>query len=781
MTITSATWTVGTASAGPVTVTFATGSSLDMGGAGGTSNINIHGNLSVTGGTITLDGAGTTENWNVYGNMAMSGGLITTSGATSHMHYNVFGNYTMTGGTTDADGASGLIVINVNGNGSFSGPCAMTNTGAGCTSAVHFALPTASGSMQIDNTSTGTWSKTNIYVDAGCTAQLAGNFSTTTGAAAFGLMVNGKLICPAAYVVNGTRVFALNSGGTLVVAHATGINGAIVTTGTKTFNTGANYTYNGSAAQVTGTFLPASLISPSVLTISNTAAVTLSQATATTGTLAFTAGVLNTGSFTMTTPGSSTAVTGAGATSYVNGTLVKTISSYSTVFYEVGDVNYAPMGLSLSTAGTAGSLGVKVSNGLHPNVATSGLPATNMANHYWTISNLSAAGPATVTAKATYNTADIIGGSNAAFVTQVYASSAWLGTPLSTTNTATPYTSSPTAGIALASIAGDYIFGNGPCTTAPITGTATVCEGATTTLSSATTGGTWSSAATAIATVSSAGVISGVSTGTAVISYTAGACTVTTVVTVNPLPVAGTITGVTAACIGFTTTLANATTGGTWSSSNTAVATVSAAGVVSGVASGTSAISYTVTNGCGSVSAVATVTVAATLIVAPITGPDSVCPGSTITMANATGGGVWTSQTTSIATIAGTGIVTGVAPGFDTIIYTITNSCGTKAAKKRIKVRTAAACLAGVAIAGGTGNELMVYPNPNKGMFTVKLSSDTDEPIHIVVTDITGVMVRELTSASNKPTEVQLGVATGMYVLTVYSGQGIQVAKVFIE
>jgi gliding motility-associated-like protein len=69
-------------------------------------------------------------------------------------------------------------------------------------------------------------------------------------------------------------------------------------------------------------------------------------------------------------------------------------------------------------------------------------------------------------------------------------------------------------------------------------------------------------------------------------------------ITVTDINVAA-ITGNTSICAAGanSTTLANTTTGGTWSSSNTAVATVSNAGVVTGLSAGTTTISYSVTSG----------------------------------------------------------------------------------------------------------------------------------------------------------------------------------------
>lgn len=65
----------------------------------------------------------------------------------------------------------------------------------------------------------------------------------------------------------------------------------------------------------------------------------------------------------------------------------------------------------------------------------------------------------------------------------------------------------------------------------------------------------------------------------------------------------------------------------------------------------------------------------ASAVLPPISGPTSVCGGSTITLTNATTGGTWSSGTTSVATIgASTGIVVGgsiTATGTTTITYTV--------------------------------------------------------------------------------------------------------------
>jgi gliding motility-associated-like protein len=138
---------------------------------------------------------------------------------------------------------------------------------------------------------------------------------------------------------------------------------------------------------------------------------------------------------------------------------------------------------------------------------------------------------------------------------------------------------------------------------------------------------------------------------------------------VNPLPV---ISGVFSLCQGTSTTLSSSIAGGTWSSSNGAVASIgSSNGVVNALSVGNTTITYIAPTGC------LTTQVINVFQLSPITGIKQVCMGATTTLFDSVAGGTWSSSTPTIATVGTSGIVTGIngivgsgAFGTATITYT---------------------------------------------------------------------------------------------------------------
>ncbi len=221
-----------------------------------------------------------------------------------------------------------------------------------------------------------------------------------------------------------------------------------------------------------------------------------------------------------------------------------------------------------------------------------------------------------------------------------------------------------------------------------ITGSSGVCVGAVITLTDLTVGGAWSSSLPGIATVGSTGIVRGVATGTATISYSAtnscGTVAVTKIIMVSSTS-AGSISGPSVVCPSNTIPLTDSISGGVWVCSNSH-ASVTSGGLVSGISTGIDTISYSVTNSCGSATATHIVTVQPLPAVGGITGTSSVCAGTTSSLTDTTGSGVWVSDAPGIATVSATGLVSGVSGGLATISYSVTNSCGTAVATHPVTV-----------------------------------------------------------------------------------------------
>jgi len=223
-----------------------------------------------------------------------------------------------------------------------------------------------------------------------------------------------------------------------------------------------------------------------------------------------------------------------------------------------------------------------------------------------------------------------------------------------------------------------------------ITGPSSVCIGSSITLSNTTPGGNWSSSALATVTpltlsCSVTGVAAGIDTIAYTISNACGTIFTSTIVTVEPLPDAGTVGGANAVCKGSIITLTATQPGGTWSSSNALTASVgSTTGQVKGLLPGTVTIAYAVANAWCTATVLHPVTIEIFPDAGTILGAMHVCLGNRIEMSNAVAGGEWTSSNSSLTIESGT--VTGVSVGTGDISYSVTNSCGTEFTTKSVTV-----------------------------------------------------------------------------------------------
>lgn len=255
---------------------------------------------------------------------------------------------------------------------------------------------------------------------------------------------------------------------------------------------------------------------------------------------------------------------------------------------------------------------------------------------------------------------------------------------------------------------------------APITGSATVCIGQTTTLSSASSGGVWSSSSSSTATVSATGVVTGISAGTVTITYTVtngcGSADAMYTMTVNIPTSLPATTGIASVCVGTATTLTNTFTGGVWSSGNLAIATVNAGGLVSSLTAGTVNISYSYTNGVGCVSnAIRTVTVNP-IPVATISPSGSVviCTGvsATLTASPLTGHTYqWQIAGTDIAGATSGTFVTSAAGNYR-VIVTSSAGCTATSAPVVVTISAAAVVTPSVSISSSAGFTLCTTSTP---------------------------------------------------------------------
>ena len=226
-----------------------------------------------------------------------------------------------------------------------------------------------------------------------------------------------------------------------------------------------------------------------------------------------------------------------------------------------------------------------------------------------------------------------------------------------------------------------------------ITGPAAVCVGGTITLgdATATAPGVWTSTLPGAATVSGIGVVTGISAAAGPVSivYTVpanmcGPQVITSMpLTINPLPLAGTVSGADSVCVGSSVSLVSlgASAPVTWSSSVPSAATVSG-GSATGITGGLqTVITATATNTCGSATAQHLLYVNALPFAGTIGGTTTVCVGGMEPLFDATGtpGGIWGTTNSAAAIVDGSGIVTGISntAGPVSIVYTVpANMCG---------------------------------------------------------------------------------------------------------
>ena len=230
-----------------------------------------------------------------------------------------------------------------------------------------------------------------------------------------------------------------------------------------------------------------------------------------------------------------------------------------------------------------------------------------------------------------------------------------------------------------------YITANAVPVVGNITGNSQVCVGDYTTLTNTNSGGVWSSANPSKATIDTTGRVLGVSAGTDTIFYKVTnsyncSTTVSFDINVNATLAVPAIAGVTNICMGTTPQFTNSLSGGTWASTDFAIATV-VNGKIYPVKVGVATISYTVGSGACKGVSYKNISINPLPAIGTIAGPAPICVSNKYQYTNSVSNGVWSCASLTYATIDANGLVSTKANTINTpitITYSTSNQYGCK-------------------------------------------------------------------------------------------------------
>jgi hypothetical protein len=221
----------------------------------------------------------------------------------------------------------------------------------------------------------------------------------------------------------------------------------------------------------------------------------------------------------------------------------------------------------------------------------------------------------------------------------------------------------------------------------------------------------------------------------------------------------GPITGDSVFCTGTNKKLSDTTAGGKWSSSDSSVASVDAAGNVTPLKAGSAVISYTVTRNGITGTSIKPITVAVTP------------PRPTITrdstnslVSSATAGNQWYTDTTAAINGATSQSYHPGVPNYYSVRVT-QNGCSSLFSDKYYYLVTAIVTIGG-------GNYINIAPNPTKDFIVIRHNLSGNNIINIELFDLNG---KKILSKNNVPDGDRIAVsqlAGGMYILKIYNSSG---------
>ncbi len=240
-----------------------------------------------------------------------------------------------------------------------------------------------------------------------------------------------------------------------------------------------------------------------------------------------------------------------------------------------------------------------------------------------------------------------------------------------------------------------------------------------------------------------------------------GSCTNTAIstITVNSNPTITVASGVVCAGNSFTLSPSGAST----------YTYLPAGPVVSPTATATYSIIGTNAAGCGS-NTVATVTVNSLPTVSAASSTSLLCVGQTASL-TASGASTYTWNTTANSTVIA------VSPTVTTS-YTVTGS-GSNGCTNTFTISQAVSPCTGINAKTASVNDILVYPNPNTGVFTIELNNGSVKNIEVM--DLTGRVILSSSYVNDKVDFNINTLANGVYYVRIQSNNAVDVIKIVKE
>lgn len=145
----------------------------------------------------------------------------------------------------------------------------------------------------------------------------------------------------------------------------------------------------------------------------------------------------------------------------------------------------------------------------------------------------------------------------------------------------------------------------------------------------------------------------------------------------------------------------------------------------------------------------------------PITGPDKVCLGDTVTLSDLSPGGVWSSSAPTTATAgAANGVIDGVSAGVAVISYAVPPGC---ASTRNITVM-APPCISGIPGTAEAIVDFSITPNPASDACVISWTGPFAPGAVLRLCDLSGKLIRELPVTRMQTVVPVADLPAGMYL-----------------